>query len=279
MGNDTLRESNRDYHADFEYVGHSMAAVAMKSTQRFNAIYVAKTLLPDPPTPDMVLGSLFHTLTLTPTAFDDEFLIAEGCKMRQGKRWDGYHAEAEETDRTAVMPAQVELAKAMREAVFAEPEARVLLEAADPIEESIRWVDPATGIKRKAKPDFLVLDGYDWRWCVDLKSAVDATEDAFCVSVFKWGYHDQGDWYLDACKHKYADLPGPWIFAWIVPWKTPPHDVYVYHADSHFLAIGAENNAVALARLRDCYGSGDWRAPGQKKLQTLKPKHWMKARG
>jgi len=272
-------ETNRAYHADTAYIGHSMAEVARKSLPRYGAMYVTKTLPVDPPTPDMVLGSLLHTFTLTPAAFDTDFLVADGCKARRGNAWEGYKQGAEATDRTPVLPDPVILARALREAVMAHDLACSLLEADGPVEQAIRWTDPVTGLKRKAKPDKLVIDDdFSAPLCCDLKSAADARPLPFLKAAYGFGYHRQADGYVDGCREEYRGaLGGVWQFLFIAAGKEEPHDVYVHRCGMRFMMLGADSNSITLARLRDCYESGDWRAPEQKRLQTLEPLPWMKA--
>lgn len=270
-------ETNRAYHADTEYIGHTMAKVARKSLSRYGAIYVTKTLPPDPPTPDMVLGSLFHTFTLTPEAFETDFLVADGCKSRRGNAWDEYKHEAKVTDRMPVLPDQVILARALREAVMAHDLARSLLEADGPVEQAIRWTDPVTGLKRKAKPDKLVIDDdFDALLCCDLKSAVDSRLLPFLMAGYKLGYHSQADWYVDGVREQHQGTR-PCRFLFIVPGKEEPHDVYVHRCSLRYMTLGADSNSITLARLRDCYESGDWRAPEQKIVQELEPLPYMTA--
>ncbi len=271
-----VRETNRAYHLDTEYIGHTMAGVARKSLSRYGAIYVTKTLPPEPPTPDMVLGSLLHTMTLTPEAMD-EFLVAVRCKSRRGKAWDEYEQEAEATDRTPVLPDQVILAQALREAVMAHDLARSLLEADGPVEQSIRWTDPVTGLKRKAKLDKLVDDDdFDALLCCDLKSAADSRLLPFLKAGYKFGYDSQADWYVDGVREKYQ-ATRPCRFLFIAAGKEEPHDVYVHRCSLRYMTLGAETNSITLARLKACYESGDWMAPEQNALQELDPLPYMKA--
>lgn len=273
MSQDENRESNFAYHADCTHIGHSMARVAQESLQRYHGIYVARTMPPDEPTVDMILGSLVHGLALTPEDFGDEYLVAEGCASRRGKKWDAYKQEADATQRTAVIPAWVELATAMREAVYAKKQARFLLENAAVVEQSMRWREEATELKLKAKPDFLVteeIEGY--HICGDLKTSGNPRRRPFMRSVFDYDYHGQHEWYLPPCRERW---PGPWMAVWIAVWKTPPHDVYLWRCPADLLDIGARQNAAVLQSIAEAHRTYDWRMPDQKQMGTLEPEPWM----
>jgi len=250
-----MPETNAHYHADFGYVSHSMLEVFRKSPAEYHARYIAQTLAPADPSPEMALGSVTHCLTLEPARFEEEYLVAEGCKQRSGARWEDWQTEARAVGKTLVLPEQHTLAGAMADAVRRHPKAREFIEAGGIVERPIRWTDEAVGIPCKCKPDSLIpLRRGLVIW--DLKTAADPHGQSFGRQAGEYGYLRQAAHYIAGAKAKYGDLPVAWY--WIVVGKVPPHDVWVYRLAPHQYAAGAAQRAATLADLRAALDSGRW---------------------
>jgi hypothetical protein len=252
------QETNAEYHADFEHVGHSMLEVYRRSPRLYHALYVARTATPNPPTTDMVLGSITHCLALQPETFYDEFLVASGCYSRQGNRWDAAVARAAAKGKTAVLPDQVTHAQRMADAVRAHPLARRFLEAEGPVEQSIRWEDPSFSLRCKCKPDKLVLRGFDYLICVDVKTAGDPRPEEFGRQAGNLGYHRQAAWYPEGVAVEFGRPLSQIRFLFCVVGKDEPHDVWLYPVAPEDVSAGVAQNLEVLARLRASMDSGSW---------------------
>jgi hypothetical protein len=264
-----LGETNGAYHGDLAYYGSTQIRCYRESPARFRDLYVTRTLPPEPPSNEMVLGSVTHCL-VAGLPVGDEFLVAEGCASRRGKAWDGWEDEAAQKGLQVVLPEQLEKAQAMAGAVMAHPIAGQLFRADGPVEHSIRWTDPATGLPLKCKPDKLIL-GPPCVTLVDLKSSsIPAPNLWTWTAWWKYAYHIQAALYLAGVR-THVDPAWPCEFVFAVVGNKPPHDVYVYklaHA-TRDLALRELNDT--LGRLRLSLDTGDWSAPEQNQINDFNP--------
>ena len=109
-------------------------------------------------------------------------------------------------------------------------------------EVSVFW-DHA-GIGCKCRPDYVSPDGLI---LVDLKTAADASPEAFAKSVVNYGYHRQASWYLQGWRRVtgfHAD------FVFVVIEKQPPHGIACYTLDEAALAEGWFQCRNILAKYR-----------------------------
>ena len=268
-------ETNADYHADLTHVGSSMLSDYATSPALFNALYVAKTLPPDPPTPAMVLGSLVHVLVLQPEKLVEEYLIAGDCTTRRGKAWDAGLMEAALEFKTLVLPSQVDDARAMADAVKAHPLASTILERAECIEQAIRWTDPTTGLKLKCKADFLVRQEGERPVVLapDLKTTADLA--TFPSSVAKYGYHRQSRLYANGIARWYTGGDDTRVDSlWIVVDKTPPHDVRVFRPSPAMNMQAQIELDVLLERLARSFATDTWELPDSNIIETVELPRW-----
>ena len=83
---------------------------------------------------------------------------------------------------------------------------------------AIVWDDPETGLRCKARIDF--VSEYDgWTVVGDLKSSINAAPKQWARAVANYGYHRQAAFYLDGCN---AISPHDRLFAWIIQEKDDP---------------------------------------------------------
>ncbi len=82
----------------------------------------------------------------------------------------------------------------MREAVYALPEARAILDLEWVAEQSVYWVDPQTGVLCRCRPDLWARKA---RIILDVKTTDDASAEGFAKSIANWGYDVQDPFYSD----------------------------------------------------------------------------------
>lgn len=269
------KPTNTEYHADTDRVGSSMMRVYDKSPAAYNAYYVAKTLPVPPPTAAMQFGSLFHCIVLELALFASLYRIATNCKDRRTKPWKEQEAAAQADGILLTLQADVDLARAMREAVFRHPIARKLLEADGPVEEAVYWVEE-TSVRCKCKPDKWVLpEAFDVDVVVDLKSDKDPSPVGFRKSVVNFEYHCQMAHYMDGVQSQAGKRVQP---VHIVCGKEEPLDVWTYELPPAGgngswrdidIQTGRTRNIETLSRLKGSLDSGDWTGEGQNSLITL----------
>jgi hypothetical protein len=126
-------------------------------------------------------------------------------------------------------------------------------------EQSLFWVDQATGVWRRARLDWLTDRTPGARLIVaDYKTCVSAAPEHLQRDIERYGYHLQADWYLDAVRALglAGDLEPAFVF--VFQEKDPPHLVTVAQPDTPALRVGRHLNRQALRIYRDCTASGRW---------------------
>ncbi len=282
MSTETTIQTDGDYFADFSAVSNTMLKGFRQSPARYNAYYVARTMEPPPPTPDMVLGSVTHALWLQPEQFGSDYAVAPECDRRtkDGKEtWSEFVDAAD--GKVVIEQSTYGLARAMVAALTENPIARALRDVADPIiEQPIYWETEVGGmtIRRKGKLDIVVMAGMtEWNLCVDLKTSA-AAGRGFDRQAANLGCHRQAAGYLDGCRAVYGD-DAPWKFLILAVDKEPPHDVFPYYLGREWLTVGEDDNADQLARLAYCMATGEWCAPEQKTITELAIPKWLLFQG
>lgn len=191
------------------------------------------------------VGNAVHTLALEPTLFHDRFyIIPEGT--RRDKRTDAYKAcMAEAGFRKMVTSADYLNVKGMAEALRGSRVAMKLLERAGRVEPSIFFTDEVTGMRLRARPDFMGDDGL----IVDLKTARTAEPDAFYRHAFDLHYDMSVALTSEAYKRLTGKMPDNYVF--LVIESGEPH---VIEAFDSFRPV-SKNDPSNL----NYYGVGEWR--------------------
>lgn len=151
---------------------------------------------------------------------------------------------------------------AMAAAVRRHPEAAALLDPNYGMPEvAVFWMDPETGVWRRAMIDFLRgPDPAGMVWIVDYKTAVSANPATFGKTIYELGYYRQAKWYLDAVL-AHADDICPFyepMYRWVVQEKTPPFLVSVVAPDAPMLEWGRVLNRKAIDVFRRCRDDDHW---------------------
>lgn len=123
-------------------------------------------------------------------------------------------------------------------------------------EQAIFWQDEQTGIWRRALIDWLPDLGTGRPIVVDYKTTISAEKDSIRKSVARYGYHQQGPWYLDACAS--IGYPPDTAFVFIFQEKTAPYLITVVELDDEALTIGGILNFQALSVYRQCVDTDVW---------------------
>lgn len=217
-------------------------------------------------------GRALHCAVLEPDEFPARFACAARCdgvtakktrctnmgSVLTAKGWRcGVHASELETasDSVTILPA-ADFARclAARDAVWAHPRAKGLLSGEGRAELSLVWDDAETGILCKARHDRhtpLLAGGA----IVDLKKTRDASPRAFSRSVYRYGYHTQGAWYLEGAEA--VGLPAQ-HFVIIAQEDQPPFATAVYRLDEGTLDAGGQQLRGLVRRYAECVRSGEW---------------------
>lgn len=208
---------------------------------------------PEPPTPALIFGQVFHKLALEPLDFGTEFAVAPAIDRRTK---DGKAAWAEFTAAAAgktVIDQQIfDKASEMVCALYRAPFVKKLLDGAHEL--PLFWTDEMTGESCKVRLDALSeVDGQPI--IVDLKTTADASTDGFMRSAVKYGYDFQAAMYSEGYTQNYGEKP---LFVFIAVEKEPPYSVNILQADEALVNRGYDIYRELIGVYHDCKVSGNW---------------------
>jgi hypothetical protein len=271
---------NQSYHADTTRISKS----GLDQIARSPAHYWQNYLAPDRPkrkqTPALLIGSVFHKLTLEPETFKQEYLVepdnapnrptelqlfAENpsAKTRQAIDFWG-RLEATYPEHQVISRDVFDTAQRMRDAVMKHPAARELFAIGGTAERTVLFTEPVSGAPCKCRPDYETKEDI----VLDLKSTIDASPAEFGRSAYNYRYHVQAPFYLDGINAE-AGFRKVNDFVFIACEKEPPFGVGVYFADKAALELGREAYIADCETYMECLRTGQWPAysPGILGLQ------------
>ena len=175
-----------------------------------------------------------------------------------------------------VLRKELDVVDAMAAAILEHPIASILFDPdrGGKPEQSLFWMDPAFGVRRRARLDWLPTEPTSAGRLVisDYKTTVSAAPRAFAKSVFEYGYHCQADWYMELARALgLADDPA---FVFVAQQKTAPFLVTVHECDPMALRIARTLNERALDVYAECVATDTW--PGYSDdIELVSPPSWL----
>ena len=239
-------ESDTDYHKNSEAVSRSgLWRLWTKTPAHFR--YVRQ-----PETSALALGRAAHTAILEPDTFAER--VREGPADRRGARWKDALAEAEAAGATLLTEAEYRMALEIRDAASGVAELKLLLSGCEKIENSAYAPDSQFNhVSVKCRPD---IYNPAYRLMADVKTAADASPDAFARAVATYGYHMQDALYSEVWE--LAGGGGVDGFFFIVLEKTSPPQIAVYELDEAAVAEGRAIYREAVEMYSDCQAAQVW---------------------
>jgi len=185
--------------------------------------------------------------------------------------WKQAERQARQAGKVPVAKWDMDKAEEMAAEVRRHPLAAALLDEGY-AELSGWWTDPETGIRCRLRPDFLPIDRPRRRpLIVDYKTTDNANPAKFAKSMRDYGYHCQGDWYLDG----FFIITGiDADFVLIAQSKTPPYPVSVHCIDPEDMVRAEGQNRRARRLYARCRETGKW--PGYEELNILSLPTWLR---
>ena len=262
---------NATYHAHTA-VSKSHLDLVAKSPLHFWSRYLDPNRVVPEPTPAMAIGSAVHTHVLELDQWDAQYVVAPAGMDRRTKvgkaEWEVFQTAI--GTRTVISREDADLVMRIGRSVLSHPAAAYLLGLPGKAETTHMWVDEATGLQCKCRPDWLLDDG---SMIVDLKTTEDASPRGFQKSIAQWRYHCQASWYLDGLQHATGKRPEQFVF--IAVEKKPPYACAVYVADQQMIEIGRETARRDLDKLNLCKAADYW--PGYSdQLEVINLPPWMR---
>ena len=201
----------------------------------------------------MLRGTVLHALCLEPLDFAARFALEPEVDKRTKLGRERLAQFADEVGgRTVISQSLYDSCRPMARALMAHPIARELLADGTP-EVSVVWDDADTGIRCKARYDYLLPPMLG-----DVKSTKSAEPFQFSRACNTYGYHRQGAFYLDGARAVGLDVD---MFAFAAVEVAPPHDVIVYAADKPMLLAGRAQYKRALFMYKYALETHQW--PGR----------------
>jgi len=199
-------------------------------------------------------GTMVHTALLEPATFDQRYWIGPEVS-KNSNQWKAFVASC---TASGVLPSTAE----DREAAFtcaknvrAHPVVGPLLASGNP-EVSCFWADPATGVKCKARLDWVHVTSVATAILLDLKTTEDASREAFKRSVVRYGYARQADWYEKGYALASGLAVSPMLF--VVVESAPPYLCVAYTLDRWFMAQAAKTNHALRSLYAHCVEFDEW---------------------
>ena len=183
--------SCRSLSSEVYHQGRAVSSSMLKafadnaSPQEIYHRYV-KNDAPSRDTPAFVFGRAFHKICLERGQFYDDFAIFQG-KTRRGKAFDEFK-ELNPGKDIITIEIHDEIRR-LRDRLFEVDEVRSLLTGGK-AESSVLWKDKETGIKCKARADYI-----KGNVIIDIKTCMNASRHAFNQDIVKYNYYIQAAHY------------------------------------------------------------------------------------
>lgn len=260
------------------------------------------------PTPAMLFGRLVHCLTLTPEAFEVDFIVEptkpEGAietvddikslltKLNvpfkksapkaelmavvrefapQAIIWDDIKEafKVSAGRKTIVSQEDYAKAKSMQDAMLANKAVRQLVGNGFSESPFCWFPDGEQGLMKKCRLDY-VRQGL----VIEYKTDASPCEQDFMRTIGNMGYHRQLATQTDAAERMYNERPRGAII--IAQDKDVHEDIAIYALDNAALLRGAEENAWAWKEINRRYRENDWKTFPEKIMPIGLPK-WHEA--
>lgn len=216
----------------------------------------------------LTFGKGFHCAVLEPERFALEYVVEPAfgdCRKTANKASRDLWRE-ENKGAVWLSDEDHRAFAGMAASVRSHPLASKML--ADGVSElTVRWKDPATGLECKARADHYRKSH---RMGVDVKTAEDASYEAFRKSAAAYGYHRQSALYADGFEAVGEPLDH---FVFVVVEKRPPYAVATYVLDVAAVTLGRVSVREAMARLAECIESDRFPAYPEQ-IQVLELPSW-----
>ena len=231
---------------------------SMDNFMRSPLHYLTMKRDPPPPTPQMFVGSAFHTLVLEPERFKTEYVPDPGGQSKEMKEWrakqyaDGKTPISTKGGGDIWNASDWDMIHHMRDAVREHPIASILVQGQ--AEQSLFWVDKTVHKLCKARID-VHNDSHNIN--VDLKSAADASYSGFQRAVHSYHYMIQDAFYTDGWQAATkAEKRIPFVF--VVVEKQPPYGVACYTLEPEWQRVGREIYQRTLQLFKECKDTETW---------------------
>lgn len=271
---DAITEPGRylNLAAEVYHRSDALSASGIVKLLRTPAHFIADRQAPRAPTEAMQFGTAVHTAVLEPALFDERiFQVPAEMPTRRSnagrEAWEALYAQA--GSRIMLASDEVLRIRAVAEAINRTTASEIFL-AGGYAETSLFWTDD--GLRCRARPDY-TADSFDV--LVDLKTAEDASREAFMRAMWNYRYDIQAEWYLDGMEKTVGVRPSSYL--WCVAETRPPYGVAWYRANQRVLDLARADIARAVRTFRACSAIGEWPCYSDD-VQEIDLPPWAKSR-
>lgn len=212
------------------------------------------------------IGTLTHSLVLENDESAAAVLDFDSWRTKAAKE---SAAEARAAGKIPVLPEKWDEIRAMRDAVWANEDAALLLSGGK-AEQSIFW-EHESGALLRCRPDYYVPDSPIGPICIDLKTSVSADPRRFDSSASDYGYFGQQAWYEDGIEALAGTRP---TFVFIVVEKGDVPAVSLPELDPDDVDLARARNHLAIALWNQCRARDEW--PGYAPTGPIRMKPWTR---
>lgn len=216
-----------------------------------------KAYLDEPPadTKAFQFGRAVHSAILEPDVFKDQYVCAPPLDRRTKAGKEAWAVLVEERGAENILAESDYLTcLKMRASVWKRKAATGLLGGDGNCEVSAIFVDDTTGVTCKVRAD-RISPKLAGGTIVDLKTTTDASLLNFEKSIFNFGYHRQGAFYLAGFYAAGIDVQH---FSIIAVEKTPPYEVGVYRLTEGAIEAGMEQVNRLMSIYAECKEKDEW---------------------
>jgi hypothetical protein len=282
----------RDMPAEDYHAVHAMSSSALKTLAQSPFHYWAAYRAPGRParkeTRRMFTGTLAHCSVLEPDAMAARYVVVPEDAPRRptAAQWNAKKPNADSAaamawwtefnagaaGREVVSADQYSATRQQVAAVLAVPELANLL-GEGYAESSVFWIDEATGVFSKARPDWVhpLPDGRVI--LLDLKSTVDPAPQAFGRAIFNFGYHRQAAHYTQGFTAATGREVAAFVFGAVS--AEYPFIAVPYMLDEESRLMGYADRARLMGLYAECERSNTWPAFGDG-VQLVSLPAWAK---
>jgi len=212
----------------------------------------------------IAVGHAAHTATLEPHLYGDAYAI---CTIKRDKRHKAYQEFLEKAqDRCVLTPTQSAAAQDIAKAVWNHPLAGRLLAGAGDKEVTVLWTHERTGLRLKARLDFLGAA------LIDLKTTNSIEPHKFARTSADFHYDIKMAFYSEAARQATGETLPTGIVA---VESAAPHDIQVYDTDP-MLPVGEATYERLLDDLAECRRLDKWPGVGEARILPLSLPAWVK---
>lgn len=238
--NGVFRISNEDYHA-----GPGLSSSGVKKLLDSPAHFK----IPTPKTDAMAFGTALHMAILEAPAFDLRVTVFDGAS-RQSKAWETFEAKALSEGKVPVITKEMVIIDGLRNSFSKSATWASLSRGAE--HELAAFVQTEGEAARKAMADCISSDGI----ITDIKTTSCTDLDGFVRSIYDFGYHISGAYYLDTWSAALAVKLNTFVL--VAAEKAPPYGLRFVPLSERMIEIGREECQRAQAIYETCIDSDSW---------------------